>query len=1256
MSLAKPLLQTIPRHLQNIRQNCGWWGNSKLLELVSKTEKLLEDYQVKPKPINLAELSIPFIFATETDMLKFRPIVLDYLSDIFTLSNFTVFPSHQLTEKALSIALHDTDTTTSEERIKTCRTVSAILNSSSSQFFIHGNALIKIYNFMLSLYQKSLETPASEVCKMTILVTIRQILGYYGKQSTIPSFTKIKATASFLANSMFRNAIIISECLPNLSKTISITIHDVDIVCILRTFSGILANEVTKINQNFQQIQENNQNPKQNTASTLHLCCSILDEILNQTNIPFFKGPIIDVILNHEVHVAMMALALDNNLSLAIPFAKLFLTIWKRYPKIYIHRLYEIYEKGILHSLSSPNSNQILRTCEILKYLSSEPQLFVDLFVNFDCDSSGTYVSLFESTINLVSKHAYPDDPCEYPALTVLNLILYNMWKYLKSTKKSELPVTDTLIQAKRQKDVFQQGLDLFKKTPKKGLQYFIQQNIVSEDKVAEFLFNTNQLDPAGVGEIIGTQNNRQILKDYVSLFNFRNKSFEEAFRTFLSKFRIPGEGQMIDRVMEEFGAQYFNDNPGKFSTADTVYVVAYSALMLYTDAHHPSLNNRMSLDEFISNNRGIDGGNDLPREFLVNLYNDITTKEITLLSKEDVPSLLTRKQKAELYSQRCNHILQEARQSTTTNSISAFKRIDSADIISPMFQVIWPAILGVFTIAFDSTNNDTIIDLSLKSLALASHIASHCYCEEALETLVSSFTKFTKLRTYGAEEIKPKNIKCTQELLSVAIKDRNVLKGSWGLLMDEVSALEKLKYFTIPDILFTGSDSLDRESINDLVKAMCQTTTNELAEKPPRMYMLLRLADVAYFNMGRPKIIWKEIWETISMQIIDAGSMEDVDIAKPTINVLWQITRKFIEQPETKAFHFQEHFLRPFFEIFIVQQSSEVKGLIVECTQSLVNDLADSLHSGWSVVFQILNACANDYRTKGYELMSKIVNEHLEDLSDPQVVHLQSVLISFVVKGKTPKIGAKAVLLFENIASFLSMKKADNGVWGCFFASLQKCIMNPTPIIKKRAVLSTVEIMQKEKVPEAVKETIIKELVPSVFNLFDVPEMTNLLSEIMDIELTTQVKLQILMDCCTHQNSDFSLNSLTFFAVFLAQHVEEFRKEELASLVITDIHNLCKLKRIELLIFFSKVLKTFESNKRIKDNILKVMLKVAAGCQDDEISLFECGMMQLYVDELLQNGNIDQAKKIANPFLKKIQGKEELNDAFSQLKASLSK
>lgn len=43
--------------------------------------------------------------------------------------------------------------------------------------------------------------------------------------------------------------------------------------------------------------------------------------------------------------------------------------------------------------------------------------------------------------------------------------------------------------------------------------------------------------------------------------------------------------------------------------------VLAYSTIMLNTDAHNPNVkaNRKMTKKQFVSNNRGIDGGKDLP-------------------------------------------------------------------------------------------------------------------------------------------------------------------------------------------------------------------------------------------------------------------------------------------------------------------------------------------------------------------------------------------------------------------------------------------------------------------------------------------------------------------------------------------------------------------------------------------------------------------------------------------------------------------
>lgn len=57
--------------------------------------------------------------------------------------------------------------------------------------------------------------------------------------------------------------------------------------------------------------------------------------------------------------------------------------------------------------------------------------------------------------------------------------------------------------------------------------------------------------------------------------------------RRFLSGFRLPGEAQKIDRLMEKFAERYVSCNPESFKSADVAYVLAYSVIMLNTDAHN---------------------------------------------------------------------------------------------------------------------------------------------------------------------------------------------------------------------------------------------------------------------------------------------------------------------------------------------------------------------------------------------------------------------------------------------------------------------------------------------------------------------------------------------------------------------------------------------------------------------------------------------------------------------------------------------
>lgn len=70
---------------------------------------------------------------------------------------------------------------------------------------------------------------------------------------------------------------------------------------------------------------------------------------------------------------------------------------------------------------------------------------------------------------------------------------------------------------------------------------------------------------------------------------------------------------------------------------------------MLNTDQYNTQVKNRMIKADFVKNNRGIDGGKDLPLEFLETIFDDIARNEIVL--KEERPAAPTDKPKKEVDS-----------------------------------------------------------------------------------------------------------------------------------------------------------------------------------------------------------------------------------------------------------------------------------------------------------------------------------------------------------------------------------------------------------------------------------------------------------------------------------------------------------------------------------------------------------------------------------------------------------------------------
>ncbi|KAJ1891332.1 guanine nucleotide exchange protein for ADP-robosylation factor [Kickxella alabastrina] len=191
----------------------------------------------------------------------------------------------------------------------------------------------------------------------------------------------------------------------------------------------------------------------------------------------------------------------------------------------------------------------------------------------------------------------------------------------------------------KHRKQQFELGCKLFALKPKKGIASWQNSGFIKSNdpqEIARFLALSNNqgIDKLQLGEYLGDGDafNIAVMHAFVDLMDFSGMDFVTALRRFLQAFRLPGEAQKIDRFMLKFAERYVTGNPGTgFANADTAYVLAFSTVMLNTDHYSPQVKNRMTKQDFINNNRGINDGQDIDRVLLEGVYDQVDQEEIKM-------------------------------------------------------------------------------------------------------------------------------------------------------------------------------------------------------------------------------------------------------------------------------------------------------------------------------------------------------------------------------------------------------------------------------------------------------------------------------------------------------------------------------------------------------------------------------------------------------------------------------------------------
>ncbi|RVX01023.1 Brefeldin A-inhibited guanine nucleotide-exchange protein 2 [Vitis vinifera] len=513
----------------------------------------------------------------------------------------------------------------------------------------------------------------------------------------------------------------------------------------------------------------------------------------------------------------------------------------------------------VLENVAQPNFQQKMIVLRFLEKLCVDSQILVDIFINYDCDVNSS--NIFERMVNGLLKTAQGVPPgvattllppqevtMKLEAMRCLVAILKSMGDWMNkqlripdphSTKKIEavenspepgsLPVANgngdepaegsdshseasgevsdvsTIEQRRAYKLELQEGIALFNRKPKKGIEFLINANKVGNtpEEIAAFLKNASDLNKTLIGDYLG-----------------------EREELSLKGFRLPGEAQKIDRIMEKFAERYCKCNPKAFTSADTAYVLAYSVIMLNTDAHNPMVKNKMLPDDFIRNNRGIDDGKDLPEDYMRSLYERISRNEIKMkeddlapqqkqsmnanriLGLDSILNIVIRKRGEDNHMETSDDLIrhmQEQFKEKARKSESVYYAATDVVILRFMIEVCWAPMLAAFSVPLDQSDDEIVIAQCLEGIRCAIHVTAVMSMKTHRDAFVTSLAKFTSL--HSPADIKQKNIDAikviviviwhstlfVQAIVTIADEDGNYLQEAWEHILTCVSRFEHL-------------------------------------------------------------------------------------------------------------------------------------------------------------------------------------------------------------------------------------------------------------------------------------------------------------------------------------------------------------------------------------------------------------------------------------------------------------------------------
>ena len=397
------------------------------------------------------------------------------------------------------------------------------------------------------------------------------------------------------------------------------------------------------------------------------------------------------------------------------------------------------------------------------------PSFFTSMFISYDCnlDTSDIAINFLKALTKLSLPESVLTTTETVPPICLEGLVsfvddIYGDLQNLDRQKFMEEKATVELLKQRDRKTAFIKCVEAFNEKPKNGIPLLIEKGFIksgSDKDISEFLFENNgRMNKKNIGLLICDPKKTDLLKEFISLFDFKGLRVDEAIRILLTKFRLPGESQQIERIVEAFSSSYVFDQQYDVTKStesveddigtvqpdsDSVFVLSYAIIMLNTDLHNPQVKEHMSFADYSSNLKGCYNSNDFPHWYLDKIYCSIRDKEIVMPEEHHGND--------KWFEDAWNNLISSTTVMTEMHEdhrhiIEKYSSVELTHFNRAIFKNVGPSILSTLFKIFVAASDDHITTRMLASIEKCSTIASYYNFKSLFNDVLRNISKITTL------------------------------------------------------------------------------------------------------------------------------------------------------------------------------------------------------------------------------------------------------------------------------------------------------------------------------------------------------------------------------------------------------------------------------------------------------------------------------------------------------------------------------